>query len=682
MTGDTSTQPTSGGRRADIQGLRAVAVLLVVAYHAGLPVDGGFTGVDVFFVISGYVITGLLLREVDATDHISFAAFYARRVRRILPALALTTVVVAITSIGAISQFTRAITARTGIAASLLVSNVYLYRSPNGYFDIDPSRNPLLHMWSLSVEEQFYLVFPAVLVGALLLARRRNRDRRTIMGLTVGLVAIASFVLSIVATNAGPDANGLNSRFAFYMAPTRAWEFAVGALLGLVAARLARLPRSAGLGAGVVGAGLVAAGALLIDSSTAFPGTAALLPVAGAALLLVAGARTSEPPIGVSAVLSVRPMIAIGDRSYSWYLWHWPVIVFAAALWPDTDHVKVVAAAVSLLPAFASYRWLERPIHTNIKWKGRRAVALATVCIVIPIIACIGLLRAPKPSGGIATQSLQRASKTLHADHFRGCDRGRGIARAPERCTWSVPRAQGRIVLLGDSNAGHFTEPVTRAANRLGYDATVATSPNCPFLDLEPHGAQTRPAACTAFNHRLLRELAADPPALAVIAASTPTYLANQTTFHEPSGAVAVSEADKAAAWRRALRRTLTTLDRAGVRTLVVQTVPQWLSWDPVGCAAIRVQRDPASCGTTQTRAEVAAFRQAAVRAERQAAAAVASASTVDFVDAICTRTTCATNRGNLWLYRDGRHLSVPGSLTLTNDFEAAMRAALDSAAR
>ena len=296
MTDGTNPHTPSGHRRADIQGLRAVAVLLVVVYHAGLPVDGGFTGVDVFFVISGYVITGLLLREVDGTDGISFAAFYARRVRRILPALALTTAVVAIASIGAISQFTRGITARTGIAASLIVSNIYLYRSPNGYFDLDPSRNPLLHMWSLSVEEQFYLVFPALLVGALIVARRTGRDRRTVMALTIAAVASISFVLSVIATNAGPNAGGLNSRFAFYMAPTRAWEFAAGALLGLFAAKLARVPAGVALGAGVAGAGLVAAGALLIDGSTAFPGTAALLPVVGTALLLVAGARTGARP--------------------------------------------------------------------------------------------------------------------------------------------------------------------------------------------------------------------------------------------------------------------------------------------------------------------------------------------------------------------------------------------------
>ena len=186
----------AGSRRPDIQGLRAAAVLLVVAFHAGLSVPGGFTGVDVFFVISGFVITAMLLRELDQTS-LSFAGFYARRVRRILPASALTISVVALTSIAAISPSAQRATGNTGIAGSLFTANMLLGRARNGYFDVSPTSNPLLHIWSLSVEEQFYLVFPALLVVGFLIARRRFPavDPRRVVGTIVGAVAAGSFLV-------------------------------------------------------------------------------------------------------------------------------------------------------------------------------------------------------------------------------------------------------------------------------------------------------------------------------------------------------------------------------------------------------------------------------------------------------------------------------------------------------
>ena len=663
-------------RRADIQGLRAVAVLLVVLFHAGLPIDGGFIGVDVFFVISGFVITSLLLRELDRTGTLSFAAFYARRVRRILPALALTTVVVAVGSLGAVSEPIRATTARTGVAASLFVSNIFLYRSPNGYFDAAPTLNPLLHMWSLSVEEQFYFVFPAVLAVGALIARRIRPGSRWALGLVIGAVALVSFAIGLYTTNAGPDPATFNSQFAFYMAPARAWEFAVGALLGVGAIRLARIPRTTAIGFGIIGAALVGIGAFTIDGTTPFPGTAALLPVVGTALLLAAGTATTA---GVSGLLGIRPMIWIGDRSYSWYLWHWPIIVFAAALWPGNDRIKLIAAAASLLPAWLSYRWIERPIHTNARWQGRRAFALASACIVVPIVACVALLRAPLPAADAATQSFLTASRTHHADKVRGCNRGLPVSDQPARCTWGVANPKGSIVLLGDSNAGQFTEPVARAANRLGYNFSVATFPTCPFVDLNVRAPKLRTSECRRFVTTTVDELVADPPALVVLASSTPIYLSTDTvTFANPAtGTVSSSTAEKSAAWNGGLERVLGQLGRGGIPTLVVHTIPQWLEWDSRDCAVVRVYLSPESCGASQTRGAVAEFRQAALTAEERAVRAVPSSSEIDFVTQLCSATTCSTNRGNVWTYRDGRHLSVRGSLGLTDEFALALRSAL-----
>ena len=591
--------------------------------------------------------------------------------------MALTTAVVAIASLGAISEFARDLTARTGLAASFFVSNVYLYRSPTGYFDVAPTANPLLHMWSLSVEEQFYLVFPAVLVLSALLARRSSRPARPIITTVLLVLAAASLLLCVVATRGGAGTGVLSSRFAFYMAPARAWEFAVGALLQLGAHRAARIPRAPAIVIGLAGAVLIALGATVITATTPFPGTAALLPVLGTGLLLVAGTATTG---GISSLLGLRPVTVIGDLSYSWYLWHWPVIVFTAALWPGADRLKIVAAAASIVPAAVSYRWLERPIHLNPGWKGVRAVGLASVCIAVPVVACLVLVRAPLPTPSASTHALLQATRQNHADRTRGCNKGLPVARQPSRCTWSVADPSGRIVLLGDSNAGHMTEPLAAAANRLGYDFTVTTLPDCPFIDARIAGGQADSGTCRRYVQTTTRGLLADPPALVVLGASTSIYLrpGSAVTLTDPAtGTVAGGEQDKVAAWSAALHRTLTTFERAGIRTLVVHAVPQWLTWDARNCAAIRVYFAPRSCGAQQSRAEDAHFRANAVTAETAAVRTVPTARAVDVTDEICDRRACATNRGDFWVYRDGRHLSVRGSLLLTDTFAAALRTSL-----
>ncbi len=666
------------GRRADIQGLRAVAVLLVVAFHGGLPVDGGFVGVDVFFVISGFVITSTMLREIDSEGRLSFAAFYSRRVRRILPALALMVAVVAVLAIGAIGASARQMAGRTGVAASFFVSNILLAREAQGYFDVSPALNPFLHLWSLSVEEQFYFVFPTVLMGAVLLSRRLRSEARMVIGITVAVIAAGSFALCVYTTGAGTGATGSSAHFAFYMAPARAWEFAMGALLSVAAVRLARVPRPTAAMLGYAGAALVVVGAVTIDESRPFPGTAALVPVIGAALLLAAGTATRR---GVSGLLGFRPLARIGDVSYSWYLWHWPLIVFAGALWPGNGSAKLMAAAASFIPAWLSYRWVERPIHTNVRWRGWRALMLATVCVTVPVAACLALLNAPLPSANAATKSFLHASVFRHADRVRGCNLGIPIDEGPKTCSWTVPQARGTIALLGDSNAGHFTEPVALAANRLGYDFSVATYFNCPLVDVVVHMTELQPPGCRKFVNRSLQELESDPPALVVLASATPIYLqAGVASLRDPvTGTVAASAAAKTRMWSKGLERVLRRLQRAGVPTLVVHTVPQWLDWNGRGCAVVRVYHAPQSCGATQNRTTVNDFRRQALIAERRAVSAVPAASAVDFIAQLCSPTTCATNRGDEWLYRDGRHLSVVGATQLTDHFATAITAALRS---
>ena len=396
-------------RRADIQGLRAVAVLLVVAFHAHLPVPGGFVGVDVFFVISGFVITAMLMREWVANRALSFRRFYFRRFLRLTPALALTVTVVALVSLVLQNPFgAQQTTARTGLGAMLLSANFVIGHGAGDYFSADTTSNPLLNTWSLSVEEQFYLIFPALLAFGWFLGIPKGRHAKQLSRrpavILVSLIAIGSFALSMLWTYGSPLLPGLTSffggpeSFAFYSPFTRAWEFAIGALLALRITRLRPTSTASSMGLGIVGAALIVISALAIHESFPFPGALAIVPVLGTALVLLAG---SSETVGVNKALATRPMVAIGDASYSWYLWHWPVIVFAALLFPRNPTILIVAAVVSIAPALLSYRFVEQPIRKLRPRSKPRALAIVVPTVAIPLALCLALLAGANSSWGL-----------------------------------------------------------------------------------------------------------------------------------------------------------------------------------------------------------------------------------------------------------------------------------------
>ncbi|HSL77966.1 MAG TPA: acyltransferase, partial [Candidatus Limnocylindrales bacterium] len=275
-----SPPPTDGRApfRPDIEGLRAIAVLLVLAYHARIPgFTGGYIGVDVFYVVSGFLITGLIVRELQATGRVDLPAFYTRRARRLLPAALVVIAVTVVASAIVLPPLRVPDVAGDGAAAALYVSNIRFAAQATDYLQAELDPSPLLHFWSLGVEEQFYLFWPALLF---FVAGRRFDARR--LGLVVAIVAIVSFALGIVWTST-------DAPLAFFLLPARAWELAVGAGLALGMTRLARLPASAGAVAVAVGLALIGIGGVTFDTATPFPGTAAILPVAGAALVIAGG---------------------------------------------------------------------------------------------------------------------------------------------------------------------------------------------------------------------------------------------------------------------------------------------------------------------------------------------------------------------------------------------------------
>lgn len=354
--------------RKDIEGLRAVAILLVVASHATLPgFSGGFVGVDVFFVVSGYLITGLILAEVARTGTFGYVAFYARRARRLLPALLLLVLVVLVAGIAVYSGPELKQLGKWSAAVSVYVVNIEYALEWNSGLPLDATTgNPLRHLWSLSVEEHFYALWPLALIGLGGLGLRRGRRRKTLLA---GLVAatFASLALSVIVGAGQPNDPW------FVLTPNRIWEFSVGGLVAM--AGVIRFGRATAVALSIAGIALIAVATSTFDfRTTPFPGIAAVVPVAGTACLLLVGAGGTPAYL---RWLEARPMQWLGARSYSWYLWHWPFIAFASALIADFSRTDaIIAAGLSLIPATAAYSLVENPIRYSTVLRARQRLSL------------------------------------------------------------------------------------------------------------------------------------------------------------------------------------------------------------------------------------------------------------------------------------------------------------------
>ncbi|MDZ5078540.1 acyltransferase family protein [Nesterenkonia sp. HG001] len=344
----------------EIQGLRALAVLLVVAYHfwpERLP--GGYVGVDVFFVISGYLITAHLFKEAARTGTLKLGQFWARRIRRLLPLSLLVLLVTAVTAVLVLPSTAWQSTLRQIVASTLYVQNWILAADSVEYSKLDEQATAVQHFWSLSVEEQFYVLWPLLLVLALLVTRARvartPQAVRTTFIAVLSVLGVASFVFSVWYTGQDPAQ-------AYFVTPTRIWEFALGALLALVMGSSQFTGRLADL-LGWLGLAMILSSAWFYSETTAFPGWAALLPTVGTVLILMCGGRGAGT--GIHWWLSRRPATAVGDWSYAIYLWHWPVVIFSPYLSDEADrwYVKgLLILAVIGLSAFST-RYVETPLR-------------------------------------------------------------------------------------------------------------------------------------------------------------------------------------------------------------------------------------------------------------------------------------------------------------------------------
>lgn len=653
--------------RPDIQGLRAIAVLMVVAYHSGLPVPGGFTGVDVFFAISGFVITGMLERRLATGSGIGFRQFYARRFRRLYPALAIMVAVVAALSFLVQSPLTSAanpsgaqqLTANTGLGAIFIVANFVIYRTPGGgYFQDDSTWNPLLHTWSLSVEEQFYLVFPALLAFAWYIGcRTRTGKKVTALLLSAaGLISLAACIaltFGMLRVGAHSDPASLS----FYASPTRAWEFAAGSVAALAIPRFLEIGRRKATLVALVGTCLLLVSAFGIDDRMPFPGYIALLPVLGATALLLAGSR----PYGnrISATLSRGPFVRIGDVSYSWYLWHWPAVVFTGLVFPSMPWLLPIAAGGSLVPAWISFRRVENPIRRSTRIRGARLLAVALTCVLVPSIAC-GVLHEGAKAGWWRASVVSMA-RQIEPTHAGLCDDAGDPAGLPGGACVLNPSAGGApIVLIGDSNAEQFTGAVVRAGTDLGRPVVVATLGGCPFAVVDVFEQGEARDDCRLFVEGALEWLRGRPTASVFVASAGDLYVVGDWAQLRSPGTneIAAEEEPKARIYGAGLAESLTGLRSTGADVTLVETIPHFPGWWPDRCANIVLLVSVASCGTSAPLAQVNAEQLAVSQAE-SSAVLISGVAGLNLDDRICPGGECATNTNDLWRYRDGLHITV-----------------------
>ncbi|NJN94754.1 MAG: acyltransferase [Anaerolineales bacterium] len=641
--------------RPDIEGLRAIAILLALGYHADVPgFSGGYVGVDIFFVLSGYLITWLLVHEAQETGAISLGRFYARRARRLLPAMVV--MLLATVMVGAViyAPFEQRDLASTAIATATYWSNIHFANLATDYLSPASETNPFLHTWSLSVEEQFYLLWPLFVMLLLGVARWQGRavnHRRLWWGaiLLTGL----SFALSVYLTST-------RQPMAFFLLPARAWEFAAGALAVLLPPpeKLKSfmpkflnvdLPGGATPLLGWVGLGGLVAANLFFDRSTAFPGVAALLPVLATVLLLRAGAGPAET--GITKLLSLRPLQEIGRLSYSWYLWHWPVLVFATANYRLPLGVRLALLAVSLLLAAASYHFVESPIryHRVLVRRSGYSLAMAACITILGLGLTYGWRQlsvswAKLPEQARFTQVIDELPEIYntgcHADFFE-------VGLKVENCTAGPADASRRLVLFGDSHAAQWYPALEQLATEQGWRLISLTKSACPAVDLlKFHPRMGRDyVECSEWRQAALQVMKELKPDLVVVSSS-----ASQIQRSE---------------WQPGMERILDSLSETSRSVVLLRDTP-YPGFDVPRCLA---RHQWGAAITPVPACEIVAQNKASIELynlQLEAAAHYPNVFVVDMEPYICPEMPCQLERDELILYRDSHHLSVPFVKSLT----------------
>lgn len=645
------TLPPSLPYRPDIQGLRAIAIMLVVFAHAEISaVSGGFIGVDLFFVLSGYLITGLLVREYEGDGTVHLARFLARRLKRLLPALLAMLALVLLIAPLLLSSHEAVEQSASVAYAATWTSNLFFAFSHFDYFSELRTRDLFLHTWSLGVEEQFYVLWSVVLLLALkLLSRqpRRGGHQKQLL-LILGLLFASSLGLSWHWTMTHPA-------WSFYLMPSRIWQFAMGAgvfvwLHGRNTAGMPapRLSRGWANGCASIGLALIFGSAVSLHPDMTYPGFWALLPSFGAVLVIAAG--HGGTPQGASRVLAHPALIWFGDRSYSWYLWHWPVLMLGFALGTQKRPAETVwLVALSLLLAMLSYRWIEQPFRMGrLRPTGPARTILVSILAMLIVIAGARnyldfFLPVPNNDPQRPVSLADAARRDMPIVYARGCDRSYSDKNV-HPCLFGDTDAPRTVVLLGDSIGAQWFSLLPEIFRTPEWRTVVLTKSACPMVDEDyfyrPIGKTY--TVCREWRDAVFAYLKSLRPNV-VFLGSSATY-----GFTE-------------AQWTDGSTRVLARLTAVAEHVVVVTGTPR-LSFDGPGCLA---RHAPAADGPVAVNKSICREALVATQAAdvanylARAVKRFPTAGLLDLNDLVCPDGYCsAQNPAGLVVFRDSLHLT------------------------
>lgn len=655
--------------RPDLEGLRGVAIVLVVLFHAGAAgASGGFVGVDVFFVLSGFFITGLLVRELT-NGGLNINDFYAGRALRLLPALLVVLLVTLAGVMWLYAPIDRAVIAGNARAVALYSGNIEFARNSTDYFSA--GENPLLHTWSLAVEEQFYLVWPLLLLCVAYLYERKLAVKdsdsegggaaRKWLLMTIAGAGAVSLLASLWLTR-------VSQPWAFFGMPTRIWEFALGGVLALTMSESTDEIDGRATVLQVAGLLAIALAVLLYDRATPYPGMAALLPAFGTVALLVGGQRA--PTSFVSRGLANRWLRWLGRMSYAWYLWHWPLVGLGAVIdWEIGVWGRLAWSALALVLAWLTHRFIEEPARNGAlsrvprQWVAGAALG-ASAAVAVVAHGAMGVAARRAASGEQRTFAAARDDRMRHECWATTVEDVRGP------CEFGDHAAKTTIALLGDSHAEHWLGGLDRAGREHGWKIVAMVKGGCPVADM-PELTNARLKRyyheCTRYREAMVQRIIAMRPA-AVILSSWDHYM-------PPDGTGSDWQVSPES-WQRGLRRTYERLTAAGVNVLAIRGTPR--TWfDVPACLSRRAARLPfaRACEYRPERA----LSPVAIAAQNEAARGLPIAF-VNMNDLICATLPCPAIRNGIVVFTDDNHLTASFSRSvapqLGQRIAAAMRAA------